>query len=123
MRRVHDMNSEYWRRVEDLYHRALEVDPSARAEFLQGACAEDAALRREIESLLACENEAQTFLEDQKLDSSAGKDAGESWLGRQIGSYKILSLVGAGAMGEVYSAQDTRLGRRVGIKVLPSRFL
>jgi eukaryotic-like serine/threonine-protein kinase len=110
------MQSEYWRRVEALYHRVLELEESARAEFLRDVCSDDDRLRREIESLLACDNDARDFLEDQE------PPVAQSWLGRQVGSYKVLSLVGAGGMGEVYRAHDTKLGRDVGIKVLPSRF-
>ena len=50
------------------------------------------------------------------------EDAAPSLIGRQLGSYMVLSLLGAGGMGEVYRARDTKLGRDVAIKVLPSAF-
>ena len=50
----------------------------------------------------------------------AAQEKPESLIGQQIGSYKILSLLGAGGMGEVYLAYDPRLDRRVAVKLLPA---
>ncbi len=61
------MEPQLWRRVEDLYHRALELDESKRAEFLEHACEDDEILRREVESLLAHEQAAQHFIETPAL--------------------------------------------------------
>jgi serine/threonine protein kinase/Tol biopolymer transport system component len=46
----------------------------------------------------------------------------QSLLGRRLGSYQVLSFLGAGGMGEVYRAHDTKLARDVAIKVLPRAF-
>src|SRR5215469_4759780 len=116
------MRPERWRKVEQLYHAALERDASLRADFLQQACAGDDSLRQEVESLLAQDGRAQ-FLDSPGLEA-AGKILADqhlsSLVGKQLGSYKILSVLGAGGMGEVYKALDTRLDRTVAIKVLPA---
>ena len=91
--------------------------------FLKEACAGDDALRREVESLLAQEKGLGGFLEAPALAEAAKRlveDRGRLWVGRQIGSYQILSFLDAGGMGEVYRARDTRLNRVVAIKVLPT---
>ena len=68
----------------------------------------DPSLRREVESLLAQEKGAEGFLEAPALEVAAkmlGQGPGQSLIGRQIGSYQVLSLLGVGGMGEVYQAQ------------------
>jgi hypothetical protein len=62
------VESELWRRVEELYHRAWELDESRRAEFLERSCADDGELRREVESLLARQKEATHFMESPALE-------------------------------------------------------
>jgi Tol biopolymer transport system component/predicted Ser/Thr protein kinase len=117
------MTPERWQKIEQLYHAALERDVSLRPAYLHKVCASDDALRREVESLLAQDSSAQGFLEKPVVEA-AGKILADqrqsSLLGRQLGSYKILSVLGAGGMGEVYKALDTRLERTVAIKVLPA---
>jgi eukaryotic-like serine/threonine-protein kinase len=118
--------SDRWQQIEQLYHSALERDGNQRAAFLREACAGDDVLREEVESLLAQEKGAESFLEAPALDAAAkmlGEDGGQPVVGRQIGSYQVLSLLGAGGMGEVYQAHDTSLRRDVAIKVLPAGFV
>ena len=120
------MTSDRWRRIEELYHSAREREGSQRAAFLKEACAGDDALRREVESLLAQEKGLEGFLNDSALAEAAKRlveDRGRSWVGRQIGSYQVLSFLDAGGMGEVYQAHDTKLGRHVALKVLPAAFV
>ena len=62
------MDPELWRRVEQLYHRALEQDESSRAAFLERSCEDDEELRREVESLLAHERAAERFIESPALE-------------------------------------------------------
>ena len=114
------------RRVEDLCDAALERDARERAAFVAAACGSDEALRREVEALLAHAQTAERFLEAPIGEVAAhvlADEHGASLVGRQIGSHQILSLLGAGGMGEVYRARDTKLGRDVAIKVVADVFL
>jgi serine/threonine-protein kinase len=109
-----------WERIEELYHAALARDASERAAFLQAACVEDDAVRREVESLLA-EGSGIPFLGMPALEL-AGRDLAASAsarVGRRIGGYEIRAFIGAGGMGEVYRARDTKLHRDVALKILP----
>ena len=119
-------DAERRRRVEDLCDAALERAPHDRAAYVATACAGDAALRQEVESLLAHAQAAERFLVSPMEEVAAHILADEhsgSLAGRQIGSYKILSLLGAGGMGEVYRARDVKLGRDVAVKVVADAFL
>src|SRR5262245_23441134 len=119
------MTPERWEQLSRLYHAALACEPEQRSAWLADACAGDEPLRREVESLLA-----QPASAAGPLDASLGavaahllSDARASALvGRSLGIYQIQALIGAGGMGEVYRARDTRLRRDVAIKILPEAF-
>ena len=116
------MNAERLKQIEEIYHAAMEVAPAEREAFLQNNCGGDAELRREVESLLRFEKNAGSFF-DSPLDALAAEMFSEEekqtdLTGRKISHYRIEKLLGAGGMGEVYLAEDTKLKRRVAFKVL-----
>jgi predicted ATPase/serine/threonine protein kinase len=116
------MTPEQYQRVGQLFHAALELGPDSRIAFLTGACGGDEVLQREVESLLAAHDNAGEFIATPAVDVRAHPaihDEAKPLSGR-IGAYEVLSLIGRGGMGEVYLAQDTRLARRVAVKLLRS---
>jgi serine/threonine protein kinase len=120
------MNSERWQQVEEVLQAALDRRPQERAAFLDEACAGDRELKAEAASLLDAYDEASDFLEQPAIAEDARVLVGElpdTNIGRIVGPYRIIERLGAGGMSEVYLAQDTRLGRLVALKMLPSYFV
>ena len=115
------MTPDRWQQISRIYYDALARDAGERASFLRDACREDEALRREVESLLAQPASAEDFLAAPALRKVPGLELQFMRFdrGRKLGPYEIVAPIGAGAMGEVYRARDTRLGRTVAIKLLP----
>lgn len=110
--------------IDKLFGASLRREPGQRAAFLDQACGGDEELRREVEALIAAHEQADSLASPAVKVASQGiaKQQSQSLVGRNLGPYRILSLLGAGGMGEVYKASDGRLNRIVAVKVLPQHF-
>jgi len=122
------MHPDRWSEIEKLYHDALDREPGERTAFLDHSCP-DEELRREVQSLLANEQKGDRLFENSPWKPSLrqfanGEEPGPALAaGTRLGPYEIVSRIGAGGMGEVYRARDTRLNRTVAIKILLASYL
>jgi serine/threonine protein kinase len=127
------MEADRWRRIEKLYHSAVEVPEDQRDAFLRESCEDDETLRQEVGSLLAYQNDSEAFMETPAMqmaarilahDAEVVNDASESVLGRTISRYRILEKIGGGGMGDVYRAvrADGEFTKEVALKLVRGGF-
>jgi serine/threonine protein kinase/Tol biopolymer transport system component len=119
------MTPERWQMVRGILESAMELRPEDRGPYLDRECASDASLRQDVDKYLSIDGKLEAgFLESpaaEQVAIASTTAVGITLLtaGTRLGRYEVLALLGAGGMGEVYRARDTRLNRTVAIKVLP----
>ncbi|HMJ04847.1 MAG TPA: protein kinase, partial [Chthoniobacterales bacterium] len=121
------MTPERWSQVEELFESVIARAPAERAAWLDRICADDETLRREVEALLAADENAEEDGAWEEIASGvaagwAAENEGDELIGQTLGRYEVLSVLGAGGMGQVYCARDTALDRKVALKLLPPQF-
>jgi eukaryotic-like serine/threonine-protein kinase len=119
------MTPERWQQVKEIFNSAITYRPEERSMFISQACSGDDQLRSEIESLIASHEQSGSFIDKPAFEAAASLLAGHSGelkLGQTIASYEVMSFISRWGMGEVYLAEDKRLGRKVALKLLPAAF-
>ncbi len=113
--------SDRWQRVKKLVIAAQECDAAARDSYLDDACGSDAGLRKEVESYLRYEHQAEGFLDTldaQEASALFNREQAEDLVGGRVGRFELLDVLGYGGMGVVYRAKQDHTRREVALKVV-----
>lgn len=118
------MTTELWQRAQIVFDQALDTPAAGRTSFLDVACAGDSRLRRAVDDLLAADRDDGTLLSGGAavdLMDALEEQSTRPWMGRDLGSYRVIDILGRGGMGAVFLAErcDAEFEMRVAIKVLP----
>jgi serine/threonine protein kinase len=119
------MSPERWQQVKEIFNSAITYRPEERSLFISRACSGDKELRSEVESLIASHEQSGDFIDQPAFEAAASllvNEKAELNPGQTVGSYEVISFLSRGGMGEVYLAEDKRLGRKVALKLLPASF-
>jgi eukaryotic-like serine/threonine-protein kinase len=119
------MTPERWQQVDDIFQAAVELSIEDRAAFVDSATEGDDELRREVESLIAADEQGLNLVEEPAFRVAASLLASSALQlreGQSISHYEIIGPIGRGGMGEVYLARDQLLNRRVALKLLPADY-
>ena len=115
------MTPERWQQIKGVLDQALELKPAQRSAFLDQVCNGNQSLQREVESFLAGDSDGgEGFLEKAWGSATVAEDETQSWVGRRIGPYEVVEMIGEGGMGSVYRAAraDEQYKKQVAIKVV-----
>lgn len=110
------MSPQRWQQITDIFQNALARDDGERAAFIAETCADDSDLRHEVEKMLKAHHEAGSFIESPAAEDLADMFEDEKKqtpaTGEMLNHYRVIKRIGAGGMGEVFLAEDSKLGRR-----------
>ena len=115
------MDPDRWRQIDALLLASLERPLDERVRFIEAASGGDENLKSEVLSLLSSDGRLLSLIEKPAFEGAIDLLAThipELNPCQSIGHYRVISFLGAGGMGEVYIAEDTKLDRKVAIKLL-----
>jgi serine/threonine-protein kinase len=117
------MTPERWEQLRTLLGSAIEVPAQQRTfDYIDRLCGSDPTLVAELQALLAAHERPEAAQLDVPMFRFCSEQPHVHVRGSRLGSYTILMPLGAGGMGDVYCARDTKLGRDVALKILPDSF-
>lgn len=120
------MDPNAFRKVEELYHEALELPSPERDDFVRSRCAGDPDVEQRLRELLSYDDEFNSLIDAPPEDLAAeimSTIGAPDLSGTELGNFNIISKIGQGGMGTVYLAEDRRLDRKLAIKFVSGSIL